>query len=98
MKICSKCKKEVVIVEKIGRSATCKNCGAWLHSCVNCRFYTPGKHNDCNEPQAEYVRDKEGANFCDYFVFKENKPRESASVEDSKKSARDAFNKLFGDS
>lgn len=98
MKLCARCKKEIAVVEKVGRGDTCKNCGAWLHSCVNCRFYNPGKHNDCNEPQAEYARDKEAANFCDYFVFKESKPGESASIEDKKKSARDAFNKLFGNS
>jgi hypothetical protein len=96
MKLCARCKNEVVITEKVARGDTCKSCGAWLHSCVNCRFYCPGRHNDCSEPQAEYVRDKEAANFCDFFVFKESKSGESASFEDRKKSARDAFDKLFG--
>lgn len=98
MKICARCGNEVVVTGKVTRGETCKNCGAWLRSCVNCRFYCPGRHNDCAEPQAEYVRDKEAANFCDFFVFKESKPEESSTVEDKKKSARDAFNKLFGNS
>jgi hypothetical protein len=25
-------------------------------------------HNRCREPQAEWVSDREKANFCDYFI------------------------------
>ena len=46
---------------------TCPNCDADLHCCRNCRFYDPGKHNECAETQAEWVRDKVAANYCDYF-------------------------------
>ncbi|HET7102161.1 MAG TPA: hypothetical protein VFJ52_13495 [Terriglobia bacterium] len=46
---------------------TCHNCDADLHCCRNCRFYDPGKHNECAETQAEWVRDKQAANYCDYF-------------------------------
>ncbi len=45
----------------------CPNCDADLHCCRNCRFYDPGKHNECAETQAEWVRDKEASNYCDYF-------------------------------
>jgi len=38
-----------------------------LHACPQCRFYAPGQYNDCREPQAERVLDKEKANFCDFF-------------------------------
>ncbi|MGA8185577.1 MAG: hypothetical protein WB819_18275 [Terriglobia bacterium] len=46
---------------------TCPNCDADLHCCRNCRFYDPGKHNECAETQAEWVRDKEASNYCGYF-------------------------------
>ena len=38
-----------------------------LISCLNCSFYDPSKNNQCSEPQAEWVRDKEAANYCDYY-------------------------------
>ncbi len=53
--------------ERVTSRVTCTNCDADLHCCRNCRFYDPGKHNQCAEPQAEWVRDKEASNYCDYF-------------------------------
>ncbi|HUU12366.1 MAG TPA: hypothetical protein VM182_01505 [Terriglobia bacterium] len=52
---------------KVGKREACPKCDADLHSCRNCQFYDPGKHNQCAEPQAEWVRYKEEANYCDYF-------------------------------
>jgi hypothetical protein len=46
---------------------TCPKCDYDLHVCRNCRFYDPAKHNQCAETQAEWVRDKEASNYCDYF-------------------------------
>lgn len=51
----------------VSRRAVCSSCGADLHACVQCEFYAPGAYNDCREPQADRVTDKERANFCDYF-------------------------------
>jgi hypothetical protein len=51
----------------LGREAACSNCGKQVHVCRNCRFYRPGRPNDCMEPIAEAVANKERANFCDYF-------------------------------
>jgi hypothetical protein len=50
-----------------GRRDTCASCGADLHACIQCDFYAPGAYNDCREPQADRVVDKERSNFCDYF-------------------------------
>ena len=52
---------------RVGARDACPKCGTDLHSCRNCQFFDPGKHNQCAEPQAEWVRDKEAANYCDYF-------------------------------
>jgi hypothetical protein len=32
-----------------------------------CQFYDVKAYNECREPQADRVKDKEIANFCDYF-------------------------------
>lgn len=60
--------------ERVGRRDACPSCGAELRSCRHCQFYEPGVYNDCREPQAERVLDKERANFCDYFAFAAVKP------------------------
>jgi hypothetical protein len=50
-----------------GREAACLGCGKPTHCCRNCRFYRPGRPNDCFAPTAELVADKLRANFCGYF-------------------------------
>ena len=64
---CYKCGNEVVIDKRPWRTSTCPKCEAYLHCCLNCRFYEKNAHNECREPEAKWVRDKEIANFCDYF-------------------------------
>jgi hypothetical protein len=61
---------------KIGRQDTCAKCSSDLHVCRNCKFYDPSSYNECREPSAERVVDKEKRNFCDYFSPSE-KARES---------------------
>jgi hypothetical protein len=51
----------------MGTLDLCPKCHADLHACRNCQFYDPGKQNQCAETQARLVRDKEAANYCDYF-------------------------------
>ena len=96
MKVCGRCGAEVAVGRHVGRSETCPNCGAWLHSCVNCRFYSPGRHNDCAESVAEPVHDKKASNFCDYFVFKETKTDGPAKGATFRKTRKE-FDRLFGD-
>jgi len=109
MKVCSRCGKEAAAEAKVSRQSLCPHCGAYLHACVNCAFYAPGKNNDCNEPQAEEARDKRSMNFCDYFRYKESRspgaqkppddPRQAARDRPGnigKNAAKDRFGKLFG--
>lgn len=49
------------------REGSCPRCRKHTHVCRNCRFFLPGRANDCVEPVAEFVSDKQRANFCDYF-------------------------------
>jgi hypothetical protein len=92
MPYCSHCGQELELVGRIGREEICPRCGGYLHCCLNCRFYS-GRAGRCLEPQAEEVRDRERANFCDFFVFAEGQPPEfDASVSAR---ARARFESLF---
>ncbi len=64
--MCKKCGKQILVTE-IFRTTTCPDCGADLHSCVNCKFYSKNSHFDCRETIEEPVVDKERANFCDFY-------------------------------
>ena len=95
--MCWKCKKNTVTTS-IYRNSECPVCNTDLHSCLNCKFYDESSHYECKEIIDELVKDKERRNFCDYFVEKQydtNSDNSSKSVDDAKKSARDAFNSLF---
>jgi len=50
-------------------------------------------HNDCQEPQAERVVDKERANFCEFFQRRKT-GAESSSVDAAAK-AKEEFERLF---
>ena len=50
-----------------GRENACLTCGKPTRACRNCRWFAPGRPNDCEEPVAERVLDKQRANFCDFF-------------------------------
>jgi hypothetical protein len=88
--VCHRCGTETRS-ERVGVRETCDGCGAYLHSCRGCRLYAPGAHNDCREPQAEVVADKEGGNFCDYFQPSSASPRRSAGSSD----VRERLERLF---
>ncbi|MEJ2619176.1 MAG: hypothetical protein P8163_02695 [Candidatus Thiodiazotropha sp.] len=50
-----------------GRETSCLTCGKPTRVCRNCRWYAPGRPNQCEEPAVEQVLDKEKANFCELF-------------------------------
>jgi hypothetical protein len=62
------------------REKRCPGCAKATHVCRNCQFYRPGRPNDCAEPIAERVVDKDRANFCDYFVPRAHAPRQALDV------------------
>jgi hypothetical protein len=63
---CHRCAGEVSSA-RVGVRDLCDRCQAYLHCCRNCELYQPGAHNDCHEPGAEPIADKEQGNFCDFF-------------------------------
>ena len=66
---CHSCGETIALAlgDAVGRQDVCARCDSDLHCCRNCRFFDPAKSNQCSEPQAEWVSDKERANFCGYF-------------------------------
>lgn len=92
--ICHHCKNEIVIKDRIARTDECPSCNGDIHCCLNCVNYDTSAHNRCREPQAEWVTDRERANFCDYF-----KPNNLMAKDKGKSGplddARNAFENLF---
>ena len=89
---CYKCEEELVFDVKIGRLDTCPNCSAYLHSCRNCRFWSPSAHNQCIENQGEFIRDREAGNFCNWFSFRVIGEDNSAELN----KAKSKLDALFG--
>ena len=65
--ICHHCGVELKFEGYIARSDECPRCSSDVHCCLNCYNYDPHAHNKCREPQAEWVTDREKANFCDFL-------------------------------
>jgi hypothetical protein len=67
---CGQCGAAIALASghRVGMRDTCPQCDADLHACRNCSFYDPGAHHECRENQAEWVRDKDRNNRCDYFA------------------------------
>lgn len=77
------------------RSTICESCGKDVKVCLNCEFYSPGSHWDCHETVPEQVKDKDRANFCDYFRLS-SKAGGPAKGKKKADDARNAFDTLFG--
>jgi hypothetical protein len=65
---CFHCQTQLVYVNQPGRREECTKCGSDVHVCRNCSLYDPTANNECREPQAEVIRERDRANFCDFFV------------------------------
>ena len=66
-------------------------CEVELHVCRLCQFSDRRVSDQCTEDRAEQVREKDRANFCDYF-----KPKAGAHVAGDDSKARTARNRLEG--
>lgn len=56
----------------------------------------PGKPNDCYIPNTDKIANKEGANFCDFFEFREG-VNSSNNWEAQRERAKIDFENLFKD-
>ncbi len=99
MRVCYFCKARIDDKIQIYRNSECPNCGKDLKICYNCKYYSKGAHWDCLETIGEPVREKDRANFCEYFRFKEvSEPSRTGlgQATDKKKKAEERIRKLFG--
>ena len=87
--VCWKCGASLAdLTLPLRRLEECRKCGAELHVCKLCEWYSIGVAKHCREPIAEEVKDKERANFCDYF-----KPRPGAYAHGRRRSVEQGANR-----
>ena len=89
---CFNCGTEIELDRKVFRQDVCPNCDIYLHCCLNCRFYDKLAAHECKESQARWARDKEAANFCDYFEPGQVVAKRITSKQDD---ARQKLDELF---
>src|SRR5256885_3090320 len=89
---CWNCGKELSLLD-YGRGDTCPQCGRDTKVCKGCFFYDPSAHNQCREPQADRVVEKERSNFCDYFkpASRSGAPGGAPSPKDAARAAAEAL-------
>jgi hypothetical protein len=90
---CYGCGAELAFDGPIGRRTTCPECDADLHRCLNCRHYDTSAGNECREPHAERIVDKESSCACELFQLGDGAPRRRHRSDD----ARNRLAALFGD-
>ena len=79
----------------LSRLDECPACTVHLHVCRMCRNFDPAVTKSCREDDAEEVRGKQSANFCDYFKVASGAFDENIAMADQ--SARLQADALFGD-
>ena len=93
--VCWKCGADLAALTlPLSRRDECAHCRAELHVCRMCIEYDVAVAKHCREPTAEEVRDKQSANFCDFF-----RPRPGAYLPPDRvavDSARAELERLFG--
>jgi len=77
----------------LARHEECPHCQAQLHVCRMCVFFDTAVAQQCREPVADPVSDKQRANFCGYFQI--NPHAFTASSDQTTESAR-KLDALFG--
>lgn len=93
MKYCHACKKELVLGREVGRKDECPHCHADLRCCLSCRFHDRSAPKQCREPNAELVREKAKANYCDFFSFAERNAPAGENANTARKALDDLFKK-----
>lgn len=95
--VCWKCGASLAELPlPLAREAECPKCRAYLHCCRLCHSYNKNVTSQCDEERAEEVRNKEGANFCDWFKPRPNAHRTSSAGKSN--AAKASLDSLFGGS
>ncbi|MCB0321860.1 MAG: hypothetical protein KDD60_13120 [Bdellovibrionales bacterium] len=97
--LCAHCGKEIPSLpssaHSVGRRETCPSCDGDLHCCLQCEFFDRSAYNECREPQADRVLDKDRSNHCDYFRITQNLNQRNLSQASQKQRALADLDKLF---
>lgn len=93
--ICFSCGFGFNFTSEVGRREECPKCRADIHVCKNCSFYDRNLYNECREPQADVVKEKDRSNFCDYFQLSTSGTSSGPTQADLKAQAEALF-KNFG--
>lgn len=88
---CFACGHRAPVLGVVGRNDSCQKCGADLHSCRNCQHYDRNAYNECREPVAERVIEKERANFCDQFTPAVGRSSSAATSAETLRAAAEAL-------
>ena len=75
------------------RHEECPHCRVQLHVCRMCEFFDTAAPQQCREPVADLVSDKQRANFCGYFQVNLQAWSASSGETDASREQLDA---LFG--
>jgi hypothetical protein len=92
---CWRCGSELTLSLPFGRLEECPSCLAQLHVCRMCENHAPRLPTGCAEQDAEEVRVKDRANFCDWY-----RPSASAftgAESAAERQAREQLAALFGE-
>lgn len=84
---------ETVESDAVFRTDRCSRCEADVKVCRNCRHYDASTSNSCRETSADYVHDKERANYCDYFDPRQDRIEVASEVEDARAKLEALFKK-----
>jgi hypothetical protein len=90
---CHHCKNEIALTGLVGRRDECPKCRSDVHVCLNCHHYDSKSYNECREPQAERVLEKQRANYCDYFAPQAGALRADDAKDKMKAAAEALFKK-----
>lgn len=95
MGVCPRCGNKIPYMEAMppGRADQCDSCGCDLRSCIACKHYDKTAYNECREPSAERVVNKEKANFCEWYKFGPGAAGSGPTKDDMLAKARDLFKK-----
>lgn len=91
---CWKCGKNLKkLLLPFSRYEECSTCNADLHVCIACKNYASALNDACREERADFVLDKDKANFCDYFKANPRpfQPKDTSEARQAKAGLADLF-------
>ena len=93
---CWKCGIELKnLLLPFSRYEECSVCKADLHVCMTCKNFDSSVSDSCREDKADFILDKDKANFCDNFRAN---PKAYKKVDNEEaRTAREKLAELFGE-